>query len=283
MLYDFDVERGCWIPLATEDEITGLRGLGSSGDLIYALYDVDWTSTRLSIFRGRETLANIADIALPDVIDPHSLWVDRERLLVTSTGRDELLAYELRDGVPEGSPAVLWRAGTRGEDTHHLNSVTMHQGDVLVSAFGLRSGEYWRTARHGYIYNVSESKIVEENLYHPHSLSSRFGELYYIESSRQALRSFGGTRIKARGYLRGCDFLNGSRMIVGTNAGRTKSKRSNLVHNDRWWYAREDELQIGSSSLAVLDLKRDVVERYFDLSAFGGEVYDILIADPTSR
>ena len=261
--------------MAAEDEITGVRGLCTYGNFIYALYDVGWTSTRLCIFNGTDDLAVLYDGPLPEVVDPHSLWVGEGHMLVTSTGTDELLAYELRDEFPLGSPRIVWRASSAKADTHHLNSVAVHEGHVLVSAFGLRSGELWRTAERGYIYDVTASQVVITDLHHPHSLKAALNDVFYIESSRQVLRSFKGTRINLSGYLRGCGLLDETTMLVGTNVARTTSKSTGIVHNDRWWYADEGELPVGECTLALVNLQNSSVDRYYDLSPFGREVYDV--------
>ena len=94
----------------------------------------------------------------PGIEDPHSLYLDDGHLFCVSTGSNEI--YELilaKDGLITGE-SVYWRAPNAGcgYDSIHLNSMTMVNGSMYVTAFGHRSrNQLWTTIDHGFIKKLA--------------------------------------------------------------------------------------------------------------------------------
>ena len=279
LLYDFAAKAATWIPGGTQSQIMGTRGLWIHNGRLYALYTVGWDETRLALYSlNGDTVDLLADVTLPEVQDPHSLCVHEDALLVTSTGADELLSYDLEsDGMPGGIAYVLWRAGDERRDTHHVNSVASIGGHIYISAFGERSGQFWSSAVDGYIYDVTEKRAVCTGLRQPHSLrGDSQGAIYYTESSRQTFCKVGEKPVIIGGYVRGCDVAADGTILIGSNAARRVSRSQGVVTNSS---NPEDERGdvVGKCSVAVISPNAGATRQYYDITAYGKEIYDICI------
>lgn len=261
---------------AAADVTTGV-GIAKLGARIFHLYQVPHRifplfappETRLAVFEEK-TLELLADLPLPEVLDPHSLHCDDRRLLVVSTGTDEILSYRIDREIPS-APELVWSPSGANSDQHHLNSVAIVNGDLLCSAFGPRKTDKWSSAANGYIYNVTRRRTVVTGLRQPHSLLHRGAVTYYCDSPRSAVCEIGGGVVaRAEGYVRGLGFL-GSNLLVGSSVGRTGSSAARTVENA----ADEGELA-GRCAVTRYDIKTHRTLGVTDLSAYGTEVYDIL-------
>jgi hypothetical protein len=279
--YDFAQKAGTWLPVGTQNEIMGTRGLYVYGERLYALYTVGWYETHLAMYHLEGKAADlVADIQLPDVKDPHSLCVYDNALLITSTGSDELLRYELkRNGEPDDAGYAMWRASDAGSDTHHVNSVAVVKNHVYVSAFGLKTGEFWSSAVDGYIYDVTDKRVILNGLRHPHSLrGDSAGSIYYTESSRQTLCKAGSKPLIIGGYARGCDIAADGAILVGSNAARRVSRSRGVVTNSA--NPENDAGQVvGKCSVAIVSAYDKPTRQYYDITPFGKEIYDICILE----
>jgi len=259
-------------PVAVELGGDGARvwsgvGLARSGGFVYHLYFRP--EVRVAALDAR-TLELVADSPLPEVDDPHSACLYRGRLVVASTGTDEVLSYELAGHRPR-HPQVVWSPTGAGHDVHHVNSVVDIGGELWCCAFGPKAGEGWDTARSGYVYNISRGSVAVSGVGHPHSLRYHRGRIYYCDSPRSRVMRLDGTPVaQAQGYVRGLAFA-GDSVLVGSSVGRSRSKSSGVVHNP----ADEGE-PTGSCGLSVFDLRSGQLAEWIDLSSFGDEVYDIL-------
>lgn len=277
LVYDFQEKSGSWIAVGAESEIMGTRGLCIHGGRVYALYTVGWYETHISIYAlGDGPLEFLADAELPDVKDPHSLCVHEGRLLVASTGSDELLSYDLgNDGFPDDVAVAVWRASYEGSDTQHINSVASVGGHVYVSGFGKREGQFWSSAMDGFVLDVTGGSIVQSGLRHPHSLrGDAAGSLYYTESSRQTLCKVGAKPIIVGGYVRGCDIAPDGTAIVGSNAARRVSRSQGVVTNSANIENNEGDV-VGKCSVVLVAPNAAATRQYYDISEFGKEIYDI--------
>lgn len=276
LLFDFEGKTGRWIRVGADAEIMGTRGICLYGGVAFVLYTVGWWETRLSTYDLRDGLKFVDDVMLREVKDPHSLCVHDDRLLVASTGTDEILAYDLRDGAPGETGETFWRAAAGGEDTHHVNAVASDGRRVLISAFGLRAGEFWTSAENGYIRDVGSDEVVAEALLHPHSVRTACGRLYFTESSRQVLRVGTDRTIAIGGYVRGCDIAGDDCLLVGSNAARRTSRSRGVVANSNNIETAEGDL-VGKCAVARVTLGTHVTREYFDITPFGKEIYDICV------
>lgn len=274
LLYDFAAKSGTWIPVGADAEIMGTRGICVHDGLAYVLYTVGWWETRLSTYDVRGGWPQLLrDAVLPEVKDPHSLCVYDQRLLIASTGTDEIIAYDLRQGEPGDIAETFWRAAPGGEDTHHVNSVASDGERVVLSAFGPRSGEFWSSAQEGYIRTAGTDEMIATGLLHPHSVRLWAGNVFFTESSRQLLRASDGLSVPIGGYVRGCE-ITADRVLVGSNAARRISRSRGIVTNKSNFENTEGD-PVGKCAIARVTLSPRVTREYFDVTAFGKEIYDI--------
>jgi hypothetical protein len=278
VLYSLGTRKGTWIGVGTRAEIMGTRGMCVHDEVLYAFYTVGWWETHLVTYDmhgGAPRL--LEDRIIPEVKDPHSACAHDGRLLVASTGTDEIIALDLETGGTVGDIAeTYWRASAAGEDTHHVNSVCSDGERVLISAFGPRLGEHWSSATRGYIYDVFAEKRIVSNLRQPHSVCIAGERIYFIESAKQIVRTADGKRYFVGGYARGCDVAADSTILVGSNAARRKSRSRGTVFN-----ANNPEPFVGESiggcRLQRITPGADPQIESYDLREFGQEIYDLRV------
>jgi len=211
---------------------------------------------------------------LKEVEDPHAILVSGEGLVVTSTGNDRVISYPCRGSeVDLTSANILWiPPGSRGQkDTHHLNSICFKGDSLLVSAFGLKVGRLWKSARRGYIFDTTRNREVLGRLSHPHSLLADGEDLFYCESTAARVKKNESTFYEFRsGYTRGLAKI-GHTLIVGRSSWRRVSRSTGLVSHFEGWGS-----PIGGCSLTFLDLVDRRVVGSIDLGSFHDEIFDIL-------
>jgi hypothetical protein len=206
------------------------------------------------------------------VVDVHSLLLSpgENKLLVVSTGTDELIELEL-DDTNITSEKTIWRPEAGGElkDHHHLNSICYWNGDLLVSGFGKKEiANDWNSARNGFIYNISKNIFLKNGLLHPHSLAVIENQLAYCESKAKRVCFLDkADTIDLGGYSRGLCFTEG-KLFVGTSTKRKISKSTGKVNKHT-----EDEfvgcsIQVVSHDTGLKDI--------IDLNNYAHEIYELL-------
>jgi len=139
-----------------------------------------------------------------------------------------------------------------------------------VSCFGEKSGAGWVSAMNGYIINTSNNKKMFD-IYHPHSTMLYENSIYYCSLSKgivykgsKLLKRFGTT------YIRGLD-INESTITVGVSSGRRKSRSREVIDNP----SGKGKF-VAKTGIIVID-KKTGIKKYYDLSSFEKEIYDVLI------
>ena len=210
---------------------------------------------------------------LPEVSDPHSiLYLDSE-IFIVSTGTDEVIMYHLTRENELINSRVFWKASDSKSDTHHVNSIILSNGDIIISAFGEKKDKGWPSAQNGYIYNTTKNEIIKQGIYHPHTLTARNGRIYYCESKRNKFRSVGMSDylFKFESYTRGVAWLSDTLVCVAnSNRGKNTLFRRILTKMTNRDFIR------GASTLYLLDIMQRKLLNVIDLSMNGPEVYDIL-------
>ena len=201
--------------------------------------------------------------------DAHSVSYHEGYVYVVSTGTDQIIRVA-RGGATE----VFWQASDADTDTVHLNSLLWHNDQCLVSAFGPKKENLWRSADEGYVFNISTGEYLMKNIYHPHSLAVINGELWVCESSRLAVVNYCGTRIETPwGYLRGLCEKDGF-LYVGSTFGRNKSKSTGQIIDNQ----ADAGIRSGVCGIGVIDLRGSFpqIVNFIDLSAYAEEIYDVV-------
>jgi hypothetical protein len=150
----------------------------------------------------------------------------------------------------------------------------------MCTAFGPKSGERWSTALDGYAIDIESGDIVWRGVEHPHSLTAGADDLYVAESRRGRVRGRQhGRRIEVEGYPRGLAFAVDGLMVVGISRGRNRSRSLGTIEN-----AADPGDEAGASGVVVIEPTGPASVagsiRYLNLSAFGPEVYDVLLLPP---
>jgi hypothetical protein len=246
------------------DVTTGV-GLSRQGDRVLHLYRTD--VTRLTVLDAA-TLEVVADYALPEVEDPHSLVLHRGRLVVPSTGTDQVLAYPWTSSGP-GAPEVVWAASEAGRDTHHVNAVAVVDGHLLLTAFGPKTGERHSTATQGYVLDLTTGVRILEGIHHPHSVVAKGRGGLVCDSSRSRVLTLEGREVaRSEGYVRGLSVV-GRQLYVGSSVGRKESKSQSGVSNPA-----DPGVPVGRCQVRRFGPGRQRPD--VDLSEYGDEIYDLL-------
>jgi hypothetical protein len=259
------------IGLGISRSLEGCTGMTSDEARIYVLC-VSKGMHYLSVI-ARDELEYLFCQPLTEVKEGHSILAKDGQLYVVSTGTDEVIRYDLAaEGVKNSQ--VVWSASSSGSDTHHVNSIADWQGNLVVSAFGPKFGTLWTSALEGYIHDISRDVRIKSGIYHPHSLSVRHDDLYYLESHRKLFCSLDGGIFSLTGYPRGVCWMSDDVVCVGSSVGRRLSKSTGLIANPA-----DPGEPSGSCGVTVVNIKTGRRLKHLDLDWVGGEVYDLMVKD----
>ncbi len=263
----------CSIPieLGWPHGVDSCTGLSADSDRIYLLFVSEGIHYIGAL--SRNDLQPLFHQPVPEIKDGHSILVREGNLYVVSTGTDEVFRYDL---APMGvsNPVVIWRASNTSTDTHHVNSITEWNGNLVVCAFGPKLGTLWASASEGYLHDISRNRQIRGGIYHPHSLSARGDRLYYFESHRKLFWCLEGPIFSLDGYSRGICWLSDDLVCLASSVGRRASRSTGVIANP----ADPGELA-GNCSLAVRDIRHGRTIKLINLQWFGSEIYDLLLTD----
>lgn len=209
--------------------------------------------------------------SLATALDPHSICAVGKKFYLASTGNDSILEI-----IPGQSIQVHYSLNT-GKDTIHLNSLCIFEDALYASAFGTRKEKLMSSSDSGYLFRVENGEKVMDELYHPHSLTSRHGHMYFCNSSKATVcRGDGQTLMVPNGYIRGLAFFD-SWILVGSSLGRKTSKSTGEILNN----PAQSGIKSGFSGVHLFhslngDLSKARLEKSISLEKFAGELYDIL-------
>jgi acetolactate synthase-1/2/3 large subunit len=190
----------------------------------------------------------------------HDILCDGQHYIVVSTGKNTIVWIS-----PSGEIVQRWQAPGE-EDSWHLNSLLMKDGDLFISAFGRFSrNREWndhKTDGTGFVSNFTKGHDVLTGLSCPHSprfiddfwvvCNSATSEVLQIEPATGDIRK----RLKLNGWTRGiavCDDI----LFVGESANR------------------HDPLSKGTATIAVVCRKSWTVLDRFSLPC--REIYDLVL------
>jgi len=270
-----DIPNSTWLdyPAGIDSQYYGCTGIEKSNDKYYVLTQSPTGATDLLVFD--HALTYLATSSLPPVKHAHSLVAHDSNLYVVSSGDNSV--YRLRlsaNGLEVRDISLFWRPPEFRhveKDVIHLNSIAEVGGQLLITYFGEKAGNSWKSALRGACYNVTTGQLVAADLPQPHTLRFIDGAVYLFTSADGAIWRSELTsvpplrRVELGGYLRGLA-SNGGELFVGRSAARTVSRSMGTLNAN-------GDLRLNSAIL-ILGSQLDIV-REIDMSLFGPEVYDI--------
>ena len=273
LLLNIHVGDAEWVDVGTGDALlVSGTGICSDDEHIYHLSIVQAGFGTMLTVLDRSSLEVVYVQSLPEVSDAHSLLINDKELFVTSTGTDEIIAFEIR-AHEVVRPRLVWSATGSGLDTHHINSLTLAGDELLCSAFGSKNGDSWATAKAGYIYSITRSRRVIEGLQQPHTLLWQRGQLYFCNSQRGTVNTAEGVVARLDGYSRGLAFGEDGTMYASSSIGRHSSQAdgaSALFGNP------SDPGTLAGRCAVVQIPPGGPFSQEIDISPYGFEIYDLL-------
>jgi hypothetical protein len=224
----------------------------------------------------RESGAVVFRKVLAEVDDEHSLVFENGSLLVVSTGTDSVLEYTVVeiDGniVDVVYKSNVWSSlgSEKIKDTEHINSISKTSKGIYVSGFGKKETERWKTARDGYVWNITTNeKVTVKPILHPHSVLEYAGDLYFCESATCTVKKNEEKLIfLGNGYVRGLA-VSDKYIVVGVSEGRKVSKSLGVEN-------KVEEVQTADCSVHVYSKDNLEFIRKIDFAGQRNEIYDIL-------
>ncbi len=134
----------------------GFNGLATCDRYLYTAAQSPLGGSILIFDRRDFTLASHYECQA--AADLHSiLWADG-KLYVVSTGSDELIELQL-DGPTVVAEQVIWRPDAHAprRDAHHLNSLALWRGELLIAGFGPKAPP--RSARRKRAYGARPAMV----------------------------------------------------------------------------------------------------------------------------
>jgi Domain of unknown function (DUF4915) len=263
----------------TLQHIRGITGLTADERYIYAATqgaEFDGKKGAFLLIFARKSFAFVSSFRFRHAVDVHSMCLRRGRLLVVSTGTDEVIELKINGGTVE-SELVYWRArpGEKRSDNHHLNGICSTPGGVLLCGFGVRSDDLWSSATNGFIFNLDEKKMLASGLEHPHSVVRFRSSIVFCESRKRTVRLWRAAIDQILpGYTRGLCHA-GFFLFAATSTGRSQSGSKGPAIEDRSVLGA----QHGGCTINQLDPRTLAVLKSFNLNTKAKEIYDLLAID----
>ena len=250
------------IPLPTGINITGATGLASCKQYIYLVAQSKFS--QLIILDKSMNFVGIQ--SLEPLKGVHSILHKDDFLYMVATKQDKVVKYHLGN---QPKIETIYDLNTE-QDTHHFNSICLHQNKLLVSGFGDNEKEFWMYAENGFVFDVDLDKAVMKNLKQPHSLHSYDNQLYVCDSSRKRVVDQSGNVLyqSQSGYIRGL-YIDSEHMLVGHSKGRVVShSQGKYIGN-----IADKGMLSGECGVAVIQNKQ---KHFLDCTQFADEIYDIM-------
>ncbi len=250
------------IDVPSLNKIKGATGLVKKDDKYYVVLQ----SAIPVLLVLDEQFNTIRHTQLSNLKGVHSICFFKDKLLMVSTRQDRIISLDLSDY----SYHSIYDLETNS-DTHHFNSICIHNGRVLASAFGLNKKEFWTQALSGYVIDINSGERIIEGLKQPHSLFSFKDNLFVCDSSRQRIvdKKLNIIASSDKGYVRGLWKQNGQ-LIFGISKGRSISNSTGKFIGN----ISNKGILAGTCQVVIqsnVDKKISI-----NLDAFADEVYDII-------
>lgn len=252
-----------WFDRHEPRTINALLWEPASGDILYA--------TENQVLRLQPETGRAEPFRLTGLDDIHEITIADGRLYVANTAFDEVVEMALSNGqVTKRHSLTPYRNGRCRPDprssteSFHANQVIVDsRGHVLVLVH--HCGGYRRLAstrrrlvRHGNggVVDLVDGATYNLRLHGPHSLRKHEEGWVVADSGRHELLFLSEDwkiqrRIKLRGWSRGLDFVDSSRLAIGISATTRRYARRgdraktgievvDTATGRRWWYPCPD-------------------------------------------
>ncbi len=195
----------------------------------------------------------------------HSILNWNQAIYLSVTNQDRIVKFD-HDQVQH----EVWTNHTM-EDQMHLNSISLHQGRLMASAFGPKSNQLWSSATAGYVFDVASGDKVIEDIWHPHSSFSYAGKVYCCDSSNQRIISESGVYKEGLpGYSRGL-YVDDGLILCGNSQGRLVSHSTGVKISNK-----SDQGLLGGLCGLNVCFKQNNSDQFIDFSEMATEIFDIL-------
>ncbi len=213
---------------------------------------------------------------LNKVKDGHSIVVYNEKIYIASTGNDSIVEMHPDTSTEQ----IFWQANNNKKDTIHLNSIIWHEDEMIISAFGQKSGDRWITAKNGFLKNIHKDKIIKNHLFHPHTILKTSDGIFFCESARKRIVNLDNNNILSlkAGYVRGLAITD-EEIAIAISHARKRSKSTGKLND------MDDELmksfQVGCGINVYKrygnEINKAKFTKFIDIYPFSNEIYDLLL------
>jgi hypothetical protein len=258
----------------------GATGLVADERYIYVATQIAQSTgkknCRFLLTFDRRDFALLSAYSFRLAIDVHSLCWYNDRLMVVSSGTDEVLELAISAGEVRAE-TVYWRVDSEGarHDHHHLSGICAAPEGLIVCGFGKKRTQLWSSATDGFLFDLNRGSRIVSKLYQPHTVTALSSSIVYCESRKMTVRRcYGAGSQTLPGYTRGvCQ--SGSYMFVATSAGRKQSRSTGqLIEN-----LAESASPCREITISRLDPDTLAILSSTAFGSEGEEVYDLLPID----
>jgi len=209
-------------------------------------------------------------------IDVHSLCWYNGKMMVVSSGTDEIVEVAIRAGEVRAE-TVYWRVDPEGAryDHHHLSGICAGPEGIIVCGFGKKRAELWSSATDGFLFDLNRGSRIVSALHQPHTVTHLASSIVYCESRKMAVRHCHDTESQSLpGYTRGmCQ--SGSYIFVATSTARKQSRSTGQLAEN----FAESSSRCREIAISRLDPDTLTILSSSTFSSEGEEVYDLLPID----
>lgn len=246
--------------------VQGVNGLSIYRDHIFVGYQSN--PTKILIFNTNFEIIN--ELVIPEIKQLHSFTFIEDKIYCVSTGTGEIFELQYEQGFNIKEIKCIYRVSNFKEDRVHLNSICVHNGELISTCFGKKINGSWRNSKNGRLFYIRNNETILDGLFQPHSAHTINGQWVVCESGTGNLIFQNSRKVNLGGYIRGIahdDFI-----YVGLSGKRIKSRSKGTLN-----IGVSNSLNDNKSFIKILDKKKLKVLNVFDVSVYGTEIFDLEI------
>ena len=276
LLYNSQTDNLKWIGTEQNIDANGVTGILEHNGLWYLCFQ----NGIIGVMDQNQSL--IQKYITHNVIDPHSIMIYEQSLLVVSSGTNTIVNVKMDSKGLLISDDIFWKypkLPSYEYDYVHINSILSYDNEIYITAFGQRTkGDQWDETQKGLVMNITTNQVCLDQLSQPHSLFLYKNQICLCNSLKSEIIEINGNKIVQlqTGYIRGAIYdSNLDKMIYVINS-RRKLKKTNFLHLRG---RVGDKYNQNQQTTLVLHGCDDNSTEKIPISDFGDEVYDIRITE----